>query len=134
MNLSCSSRRRRLYKHLRPLLLLLLPGMVEASEVTGVAREWRKANEELIVERFYELLSIPNVASDTINIWRNADHISAMLREAGMTVSLLELGTNNPAVYGERLVPGAERTVLIYIHYDGQPVNPRTGLLTPGRR
>ena len=28
-----------------------------------------------------------------------------------------------PLVYGERLVPGATRTMLFYIHYDGQPVD-----------
>src|SRR5262249_786395 len=30
----------------------------------------------------------------------------------------------NPLVFGERRVPDATRTVLYYIHYDGQPVDP----------
>src|SRR5206468_5548629 len=29
-----------------------------------------------------------------------------------------------PLVYGERLVAGATRTILFYLHYDGQPVDP----------
>jgi hypothetical protein len=30
---------------------------------------------------------------------------------------------STPLVYGERLVPGATRTILFYIHFDGQPVD-----------
>ncbi|NNL94416.1 MAG: M20/M25/M40 family metallo-hydrolase [Xanthomonadales bacterium] len=90
----------------------------------GAAREWRLANEQLIIDRFAGLLRIPNVAADTVNIRRNAKHIQEMLGEAGMQTQLLELDGANPAVYGERLVPGAQTTVLIYVHYDGQPVNP----------
>ncbi len=93
-------------------------------DAAGQVREWRKANEQQIVDRFAGLLSIPNVASDAVNIRRNANHIMAMLQEAGMKSELLELDGGNPAVYAERLVPGAETTILIYVHYDGQPVNP----------
>ena len=54
-------------------------------------REWRVANEQLLLDRFSELLSIPNVASDTVNIRRNAEHIMGMLEQAGMRTELLEL-------------------------------------------
>ena len=85
--------------------------------------EWRQAHEQQIVDQFAELLSIPNVASDKVNIRRNVDHISKMLAEVGMKVELLELGGSNPVVFAERSSPGATKTVMIYIHYDGQPVN-----------
>ncbi len=29
-----------------------------------------------------------------------------------------------PVVFGERIVPGATRTILFYIHFDGQPIEP----------
>ncbi len=93
-------------------------------EVAEQAREWRIAHEQVIVDRFAELLRIPNVASDGENIRRNANHIAGMLEMAGLTVDLLELEGGNPAVYAERMVPGAETTVMVYIHYDGQPVEP----------
>lgn len=93
-------------------------------EVAGQVRDWRIENEQLIVGRFAELLRIPNVASDVANIRRNAEHISGMLSLAGMQAELLELEGSNPAVYAQRMVPGAETTVLIYVHYDGQPANP----------
>jgi acetylornithine deacetylase/succinyl-diaminopimelate desuccinylase-like protein len=96
----------------------------DSEEVGEQVRDWRKNNEQIVVDRFSELLSIPNVASDTVNIRRNANHIMTMLEQAGMSAELLELDGGNPAVYAQRLVPGAEKTVLIYVHYDGQPVNP----------
>jgi len=106
------------------LLLSSAPAQAEPGDTNQAVREWRHAHEQQIVDRFAHLLSIPNVASDAVNIRRNAELIREMLSEAGMQTRLLELDGANPAVYGERLVPGAETTVLIYVHYDGQPVNP----------
>lgn len=85
-------------------------------------REWREAHEQQIVDGFVELLSIPNVASDAVNIRHNADYLVSLLQSRGFTTQLLE-SEGPPAVYGERLAEGAERTLLIYIHYDGQPAN-----------
>lgn len=94
------------------------------ADVADTVREWRENNEQAIVDRFATLLSIPNVARDTANIRRNAELIRDMLSAAGLDAELLEAEGGNPAVFGQRLVPGATRTVLIYAHYDGQPVNP----------
>ncbi len=85
-------------------------------------RQWREANEQHIVDQFVDLLRIPNVASDTVNIRRNADHLVGLLETRGFQTRLLE-SDGPPAVYAERMAEGAERTVLIYIHYDGQPAN-----------
>lgn len=96
-------------------------------QAASEARSWRKANELDIVQRFGELLRIPNVASDQPNIRRNAEHIVDLLEQVGLDMELLELPDQpgaNPAVFGQRLTPGARRTVLIYAHYDGQPVDP----------
>ncbi len=94
-----------------------------ADEVTDQVSQWRQSNEQQIIDEFATLLSIPNVAADETNIRRNADHISQLLTNAGMNVELLELEGSNPVVFAERQSPGATRTVMIYIHYDGQPVN-----------
>jgi len=40
-----------------------------------------------------------------------------------MQVEVLKLEGSNPVVFAERSSPGATKTVMIYIHYDGQPVN-----------
>lgn len=95
----------------------------DADQVPEQVSKWRQSNEQQIVEQFADLLSIPNVASDKPNIRRNVDHISSLLTEAGMQVEVLELEGSNPAVFAQRSSPGATKTVMIYIHYDGQPVN-----------
>jgi len=88
------------------------------------ARLWRQAHEQEIVDSFSELLSLPNVASDEVNIRRNANYIRDLLARRDFDARLLEVQGSPPAVYGEKLTPGAERTLMIYVHYDGQPVNP----------
>jgi acetylornithine deacetylase/succinyl-diaminopimelate desuccinylase-like protein len=80
-----------------------------------------------IVSEFTAFLSLPNVASDTGNIQKNAAFIMTMMRKKGIQqVQLLQAPTTGvpPAVYGEVIVPGAKQTVVFYAHYDGQPVNP----------
>ena len=87
-------------------------------------RQWREANELAIVTDLVTLLSIPNVASDSVNIRRNAEYISDQFSRRGLEMRLLEVEGSPPAVFGERRVPGADTTLMLYIHYDGQPVNP----------
>lgn len=77
-----------------------------------------------IVQEYMEFLSIPNVAADRENIRRNALFIQSMLERRGVKVRFIEQEGCPPLVYGELLVPGASRTLLLYAHYDGQPVNP----------
>jgi len=104
-------------------LLFLFVTRLNADPVAEQVNDWRQAHEQQIVDKFATLLSIPNVASDEANIRRNAEHIGTMLTEAGMRVELLELEGSNPVVFAERNTPGATRPIMIYIHYDGQPVN-----------
>jgi acetylornithine deacetylase/succinyl-diaminopimelate desuccinylase-like protein len=99
-------------------------GRADAARVRAAVEEWRRAHEVEIVREFAALLALPNVASDATNIRRNADHILGLLRRRGLGARLLEVEGSPPAVYGELLTPGARRTVVIYAHYDGQPVTP----------
>src|SRR5437763_1776717 len=97
----------------------LLPGA--AAQSTDV-RAYRQAHEANIINEFSELLSLPNVASDNINIRHNATAIIEMMKRRGIAARLLE-GKGPPAVFGEIKTPGATRTIAIYAHYDGQPVD-----------
>lgn len=109
---------------LLPVLLFFSSAFdVCANQVTEQVSQWRQSHEQQIVDRFVELLSIPNVATDETNIRRNAKYISRLLKDVGMRVELLELEGSNPVVFAEMKTPGATQTVMIYIHYDGQPVN-----------
>ena len=88
----------------------------------GKVRAWVENNRQPVKRELVELLSIPNVATDRANIRRNAEHLRAMFQKRGFASELLET-TGNPLVYAELRVPGATRTLLLYCHYDGQPVN-----------
>jgi acetylornithine deacetylase/succinyl-diaminopimelate desuccinylase-like protein len=94
-----------------------------AEKVRRLARSHRSAHEVAILREFVELLSLPNLASNGPGIRRNADHIVGLLRRRGLETRLLEAEGAPPAVYGELRVPGARRTLLVYAHYDGQPVD-----------
>ena len=117
----------------RLLLLILLPIPLFAQTTQDKVRDFRRSNEHRILKEFTTLLSIPNVASDVENIRKNAALIVEMMKQRGLNPRLLE-GSNPstpPAVYGEWKVAGAQRTILVYAHYDGQPTDPKqwTGTL-----
>ncbi|HEX3187702.1 MAG TPA: M20/M25/M40 family metallo-hydrolase [Pyrinomonadaceae bacterium] len=109
------------------LLLLLLTFPVFAQTTQEKVREYRRANEHQLLREYFDFLSLPNVASDTSNIRRNATRIMEMMKLRGLEPRLLEAETPNapPAVYAEWKTPGAQRTLLFYAHYDGQPTDPK---------
>jgi acetylornithine deacetylase/succinyl-diaminopimelate desuccinylase-like protein len=107
--------------------LVALDTAVQASPPAGLKQKvdaWVTANQRAIVTELVELLAIPNVAADRENIRKNATRLREMLARRGLTAEILET-TGNPLVWGELKVPGATRTILLYAHYDGQPVNPK---------
>jgi len=93
------------------------------SPVAGV-RAYRIAHETEIIGELMESLSIPNVASDSINIGRNADSLIGMMSRRGIQAVRLLEGGGPPLIFGELKIPGATRTIGFYAHYDGQPVEP----------
>lgn len=97
----------------------------------AAARSWRQAHQDEILREFIDLLSIPNLASDPANIQRNAAAIQKLLESHGVPARLLETPDAPPVVYGEILTPGAQRTVVFYAHYDGQPLNPKEWATPP---
>jgi acetylornithine deacetylase/succinyl-diaminopimelate desuccinylase-like protein len=107
-------------------LALLLAGTTAAqpADLRDRIRAHRERNEVAIVRELADLLALPNVASNLQDIHRNADHLIGMLQRRGIEARKLELDGAAPAVFGELRVPGAARTVMLYAHYDGQPVNP----------
>jgi len=92
--------------------------------VVEQVREYRHANEHRIISELVDLLAIPNVAADVANIQRNAARLQQMLEKRGFRVQFLPVPERGPVVYAELATPGAARTVIIYAHYDGQPVDP----------
>ena len=108
-------------------LILLLSVSIASAQITSnttrtKVRAYRQAHEHKIVTELLDLLSIPNLASDSINIRKNAGKLVAMLEQRGVKTQLLEVAGSPPAVFGELITPDAKRTLMFYAHYDGQPV------------
>jgi len=82
-----------------------------------------------IVETFLEFLRLNSVSQEADKVRATGEWLAAALRARGLEGRVLETG-GNPAVFGERRVPGATRTVLIYCHYDTKPIPPK-GWLQP---
>jgi len=74
---------------------------------------------------FLELLAIPDVADVPADIQRNAAFLQSAFDKRGFETRLLPNPANRPLVYAHLAshAPGA-KTVLFYIHFDGQPVVP----------
>jgi len=72
-----------------------------------------------------DLLALPNLAREDVNIRRNAAAVSALLEKRGVKTRLLEVPGAPPVVFGEIDTPGATRTLVFYAHYDGQPLDPK---------
>ena len=111
---------------------MLALALTVAAPAAAAPRDWVEANREAILEEYLPLLAIPNVASNRADIRRNAEHIMAMMERRGLSPRLLESedGAAPPLIYGEWRVPGAERTYVLYAHYDGQPVSPEDWTVT----
>lgn len=92
------------------------------SEVKTKIRAYRQANEHKIIGELTELLAIPNLASDSVNIRRNAVKLTELLQQRGVRTQLLEVAGSPPVVFGDLKTPDAKLTLMFYAHYDGQPV------------
>ncbi len=113
---------------LSTLLYFALQAMVAAQDTAlivdnavSAARAFTLENQPEIISEFADLLAIRNVAADHDDMRRNANFILKMMSRRGIAASLLETPGSPPAIYGA-LDNGAKYTVLIYAHYDGQPV------------
>jgi len=74
-----------------------------------------------------ELLSIPSVSTDpqcATDVKRAAKWVSDRLERAGCTKVKIQPTKRHPIVYGEWLGAKGQPTILVYGHYDVQPVDP----------
>jgi len=105
-------------------LILCTSGFMTGDDKnTEAVRSYRKANEHKILRELADFLAIPNVASDLFNIRKNAESIMNMMRLRGIEPRLLQHERPDvpPVVFGELKIPGANKTLVLYCHYDGQP-------------
>jgi hypothetical protein len=71
------------------------------AQVVQEIRDYRMGNEDRIVRELSEFLAIPNIASDTPNVQKNAAHLVEMLEARGIETHLLPISGRGPVVFGK---------------------------------
>lgn len=86
-----------------------------------------KNNKQNYIEELKDFLSIPSISTLTENkkdVARCAEFVSDNLKKIGLSRVKIYKTEGHPIVYGEWLGAPGKPTVLIYGHYDVQPVDP----------
>src|SRR5262245_27094269 len=121
---------------LAPLMPLTSAGSVlgqtpSPSTVRQRVREYRVSHDAAITRELADFVAIPILATDSVNIRRNANRLVQMMSERGISARILESANGGPpAVFGEFRTVGATKTVVFYAHYDGQPIGDTTQWVT----
>jgi acetylornithine deacetylase/succinyl-diaminopimelate desuccinylase-like protein len=84
-------------------------------------------NKDRFLEELFELLKIPSISSDSTKkeeIKAAALYLKEKFEAAGVDKAEICETDGNPIVYAEKIIDPTLPTVLVYGHYDVQPVDP----------
>ncbi|PCI64476.1 MAG: peptidase M20 [Kordiimonadales bacterium] len=83
-----------------------------------------------ILSDFRDFLALPNVATSNEDMLVNAHWITSYIGKRGFTSQIVSAG-GAPYVLAEKKTQGATKTIVIYAHFDGQPVAPENWASPP---
>ena len=90
-------------------------------------KEWYAEQEKQIHRDFFTFLRFPSISTDPAykkDVRNTAEWVANHLRGAGLEAELWE-HSGHPVVFGTYLHAGKDRpTLLLYAHYDVQPIDP----------
>ena len=84
-------------------------------------------NKERFFEELFSLMRIPSVSArpeHAADMYRCAETLADLLLEAGADEAGVCDTAGHPVVFGRRIIDPKAKTVLVYGHYDVQPVEP----------
>src|SRR5262245_47926759 len=107
------------------LVVALVTALAAPAPASGQEPMSQQAAQKLAqgtFREFLELLALPNDAINPPDIQKNVEFLERIFQKRGFTTRRIENG-GKPMLYAEwpKKAPGA-RTVLFYMHLDGQPV------------
>ncbi|HEU4319803.1 MAG TPA: M20/M25/M40 family metallo-hydrolase [Acidimicrobiia bacterium] len=91
---------------------------------TQAANEHLKRSGHEVLAQFASLLQIPNVTGHVGDLRRNSVEIADRFSARGAAMEVIELDGASPVVIGRLRTENPTATVGVYVHYDGQPVDP----------
>ena len=92
-----------------------------------VWKKYQEKNKERFLEELFGLLRIPSISSDSqhkSDMLVCAEAVKKSLLQAGAEKATIFETAGHPVVYAEKIVDPTKPTVLVYGHYDVQPVDP----------
>ncbi len=90
-------------------------------------KQYIKENESRFYEELFSLLRIPSVSSEPehkADMGRCASRLCELLLSAGADSAQVYPTAGHPVVFAQKLLSAEAPTVLVYGHYDVQPVDP----------
>jgi acetylornithine deacetylase/succinyl-diaminopimelate desuccinylase-like protein len=84
-------------------------------------------HKERFFKELFEILRIPSISSSQAHgpdMQKCAEKLVSLLLEAGADKAKVYTTGGHPVVYAEKIIDPSRPTVLIYGHYDVQPVDP----------
>jgi len=86
-------------------------------------REYATNNQDDIVSHLRKLVKHPSISAQHVGIEECASALNEIMHDSGISSKIIKLKDGNPIVYGEVNSSG-KKTLLLYGHYDVQPVEP----------
>lgn len=100
-------------------------GWTQAFNTAATVKAYADSHRREIAEEYIQLLSVNNLHGNVEGLQKNADLLVQMMNKRGLQAEQWPTSTGVPVVFGQKLVLGAKKTILFYIHFDGQPVEPK---------
>ncbi len=90
-------------------------------------KEYIENNKDRFLEELFDLIRIPSISSmkeHKDDMYKTAEAVKKSLLAAGVDKAEVMETTGHPVVFGEKIIDPSLPTVLVYGHYDVQPVEP----------
>src|SRR5437667_7306644 len=94
------------------------------TEALNRTLQYVSKNKDRFLQDFRTLLKQSSVSAQKLGIEDCAKIVKKQMDMAGLKAKILPVRNGNPVVYGEARSKSSSKTLLIYGHYDVQPVEP----------
>jgi acetylornithine deacetylase/succinyl-diaminopimelate desuccinylase-like protein len=97
-------------------------------------KNYIETNKNRFLQELFELLRIPSVSAvkeHNIDMVEAAEYVRKKLLEAGADSAEVMKTAGHPVVFGKKIIDSNLPTVMVYGHYDVQPVDPLNLWITP---